>query len=96
MKKLLILLLLLLVLSSCEKSKYDILNDGFVRADYVEKIASEQNYKNYIFTIKEAYNCEYDDAYIITFYIDSLRYVTATYLAYRIGDELYWEVISIE
>lgn len=95
MRKILLIILLLLTLTACD-NKYDVLNKGFVRGDYVEKIASDNNYKKYIFTIEEAYNYEYDDAYIITFYIDGLRYVKTTYLAYRIDDELHWEVISIE
>ena len=98
MKKLLILLLLLLVLSSCETSKYDILNDAYIRGDYVEKIASENNFKDdYIFTIQPAYNCEYEDAYIITFYNHTIiNELVTTYLAYRIGDTIYYEVMNNE
>lgn len=98
MNKILLIILLLITLTACDKSKYDVLNDAYLRGDYVEKIASDNNFiDGYIFTIQPAYNCEYEDAYIITFYNHTIiNELVTTYLAYRIGDQLYWEVINNE
>ena len=96
MRKLLLIVLLLITLSGC--SKYDVINDAYLRGDYVKKIASENKFKDdYIFTIQPAYNCKYDDAYIITFYNHSMiNELVTTYLAYRIEDTIYYEVINNE
>jgi dimeric dUTPase (all-alpha-NTP-PPase superfamily) len=98
MRKLLLIILLLLTLTACDRAETYFNNaTGYnYRTEYVYLIVESENYSNYVYTFEYAYNCEYDDAYIITFYIDGLRYVKTTYLAYRIDDELYWEVISIE
>lgn len=81
MRKLLLIILLLLMLTSC--NNYQVLNDA------VEDIADENNYKNYVYTYQKTNE---SNTYIVTFYIDSLRYVTATYIV--CGDD--WEVINIE
>jgi hypothetical protein len=81
MHKLLLIILLCLILTGCNNNQ--ILNDA------VEDIADENNYDDYVYTYQKTNE---SNTYIVTFYIDSLRYVTATYIVY--GDD--WEVINIE
>ena len=90
LKKLIIFVLLLLVLAGCEKSVADDCSD------YVEAIAFDNHFNDdYIYTIEPAYNCKYDDAYIITFYNHAIiSDLSTTYLAYRVGNKIHWEVLN--
>ena len=91
MSKILIIVLLL-ILTGCNSGR------SILNVDYAEKIASEENFKDdYYYTIQPAYNCQYDDAYIVTFYNHTIiNELITTYLVYRIGDEVHWVVINYE
>ena len=81
MRKLLLIILLLLILTGCNNNQ--ILNDA------VKDIVDENNYDDYVFTYQKTNE---SNTYIVTFYIDGLRYTTATYIV--CDDD--WEVINIE
>lgn len=81
MRKLLLIILLLLILTGC--------NNNQALKNAVEDIADENNYDDYVYTYQKTNE---SNTYIVTFYIDGLRYVTATYIV--CGDD--WEVVSIE
>lgn len=81
MRKLLLIILLLLILTGC--------NNNQALKNAVEDIADEYNYDDYVYTYQKTNE---SNTYIVTFYIDGLRYVTATYIV--CGDD--WEVVSIE
>jgi hypothetical protein len=81
MRKLLLIILLCLILTGC--------NNNQALKDAVEDIADEYNYDDYVYTYQKTNE---SNTYIVTFYIDGLRYVTATFIV--CGDD--WEVINIE